>query len=190
MHTEKEIEFKNLLTKEEFNLLLNHFEIKPNDFKVQTNYYFDTPSNYFKENKIGFRLRVLPDRNELTMKVPEQEHVINETTQFITDLEKENILQNLSFPPVPFLEQLNLEEELICIGSMQTKRATSSYKNGILFFDHSLYSNTEDFEVEYECNNVEIGKEAFLYLLKTLQIPLRHADKKIARLVAYNKSKG
>ena len=190
MHTEKEIEFKNLLTKEEFTLLLNHFQIKANDFTTQTNYYFDTPTDYFKENKIGFRLRVLPNRNELTLKVPEQEHVMNETTQIITDNEKEAILQSLSFPHVPFLSQLNLEEELICIGSMQTKRATCTYKNGILFFDHSLYSNTEDFEVEYECDNVEVGKEAFIYLLKTLQIPIRHADKKIARLVAYNNLKG
>ncbi|MEI4769688.1 CYTH domain-containing protein [Psychrobacillus sp. FJAT-51614] len=186
MHTEKEIEFKNLLTKDEFKLLLTHFQIVEDDFYTQTNYYFDTPSNYFKDNKMGFRLRVMPHKNELTLKVPEKEHIMNETTYLLTDQEKEEILCNLRFPNVPILEQIKNEGSLTCIGSMQTNRAKKTFENGILFFDHSLYSQTEDFEVEYECNDVENGKKVFQDLLESLHIPIRYADKKIARLINYN----
>ncbi|TQR20212.1 CYTH domain-containing protein [Psychrobacillus vulpis] len=188
MHKEKEIEFKNLLTKEEFNQLLTHFQLTQKDFFTQTNYYFDTPNNYFKEKKMGFRLRVLPNRNELTLKIPEQEHIMHETTQLVTDIERDAIIHNLKFPSVSFLEQTEEKGPLICIGSMKTKRAQLSFDNGMLFFDHSIYSNTEDFELEYECNDVENGKMVFSHLLDTYKIPVRHTDKKIARLVNYNNS--
>ncbi|WP_225986177.1 CYTH domain-containing protein [Psychrobacillus glaciei] len=188
MHTEKEIEFKNLLTKDEFQQLVTYFEIKPSDFQTQTNYYFDTPGHYFKEKNMGFRLRVLPSRNELTLKVPEQEHIMIETTQLLSNVEKDAILTNLQFPTVPFLEQIKKEEPLECFGSIQTHRAQLNYENGILFFDHSIYSQTEDFELEYESKDVENGQKVFIHLLKTLHIPVRHANKKIARLVNYKNS--
>ncbi|MFF2752255.1 CYTH domain-containing protein [Psychrobacillus sp. NPDC058041] len=188
MHTEKEIEFKNLLTKDEFQKLVKHFNIKHSSFQMQTNYYFDTPNHYFKNNKMGFRLRVLPTRNELTLKVPEKEHIMNETTHLITGIERDDILNNLQFPPVPFLQQIKNESPLVCIGSMQTNRAQINYENGILFFDHSIYSQTEDFEVEYESKDVENGRKKFLELLAIHRIPLRNTDKKIARLVNYNNS--
>lgn len=186
MHTEKEIEFKNLLTKDEFEQMLAHFQVDSDDFYTQTNYYFDTSSNYFKEKKMGFRLRVIDNKNELTLKVPEKEHIMNETTYLLTDSEKEEILQNFHFPDIPIINQIKNEGTLTCIGSMQTNRANKTFENGMLFFDHSLYSQTEDFEVEYECDNVENGKKVFVNLLESLQIPIRSADKKIARLINYN----
>lgn len=186
MHTEKEIEFKNLLTKDEFEQMLAHFQIGSDDFYTQTNYYFDTSSNYFKEKKMGFRLRVMANKNELTLKVPEREHIMNETTYLLTYSEKEDILQNLHFPDIPIINQIRNEGTLTCIGSMQTNRANKTFENGMLFFDHSLYSQTEDFEVEYECDDVENGKKVFIDLLESLQIPIRRADKKIARLINYN----
>lgn len=188
MHTEKEIEFKNLLTKDEFQQLIKHFNIKQSDFQTQTNYYFDTPNQYFKNKKMGFRLRVLPTRNELTLKVPESEHIMNETTQLLSDIEKNDILNNLCFPSLPFLQQIKNEGPLACIGSMQTNRAQINYEKGTLFFDHSIYSQTEDFEVEYESIDVENGRKKFLQLLEVHSIPLRYTDKKIARLVNYNNS--
>jgi uncharacterized protein YjbK len=135
---------------------------------------------------MGFRLRVLPNQNELTLKVPEKEHVMNETTRLLTDEEKEDILQNAHFPELSFLEQIKDEDPLTCIGRMQTNRAKINYHNGILFFDHSIYSQTEDYEVEYESKDVENGQKVFIHLLETFQIPIRHTDKKIARLVNYN----
>jgi uncharacterized protein YjbK len=188
MHTEKEIEFKNLLTKDEFQKLVKHFNIKQSEFQMQTNYYFDTPNHYFKNNKMGFRLRVLPTRNELTLKVPEKEHVMNETTHLLSNIDRDNILNNLQFPSAPFLQQIENEGPLACIGSMQTNRAQICYESGLLFFDHSIYSHTEDFEVEYESKDVENGRKKFLQLLTNHEIPLRNTDKKIARLVNYNNS--
>jgi len=191
VHSEQEIEFKNLLTKAEFERFITYFELKPSDFHKQTNYYYDTADQYFKEKKMGFRLRVLPNRNELTLKIPVQDHVMEEKTKLLSNAEREAIIHHLHFPTVPFLEPLVDKGPLICIGSMQTNRAKIEMDNGILFLDHSLYSQTEDFEVEYESKDVENGQKFFLHLMKKHSIPIRYTDKKIARLVTYiNSLKG
>ncbi|MFJ8067295.1 CYTH domain-containing protein [Psychrobacillus sp. NPDC096426] len=188
MQSEREIEFKNLLTKEEFQAIVAFLGLTTTDFQTQTNYYFDTPENYFKEKKMGFRLRVLPNRNELTLKTPVQEHVMDEQTKTLSDDERDAIIHETRFPSVSFLEQIKDQGPLTCIGSMQTDRAQIPYNNGVLFLDHSLYSRIEDFEVEYECGDVEIGQKIFSQLLEELHIPHRHTDKKIARLMKYNNS--
>lgn len=186
MQIEKEIEFKNLLTKQEFELLVSFFQVDQKDFHSQTNYYFDTEDNYFKDNAIGFRLRILKDKNELTLKRPLVEHVMEESTITVSDQERDVIIQETTFPSIPFLEQFNLNSPLICIGSLQTNRVEIPFNNGSLFLDHSIYGQTEDFEVEYESSDVKHGEKVFLDLLDSHRIPIRHTDKKIARLVKYN----
>lgn len=186
MQTEKEIEFKNLLTKQEFELLVSFFQVDQKDFHSQTNYYFDTQENFFKNNRMGFRLRVLSNQNELTLKRPIEEHVMEENTVHVSDQQRDDIVNQTSFPSIPFLEQFNLVSPLICIGTLQTNRVQIPFENGTLFLDHSIYSQTEDFEVEYESSDVKYGEKVFLDLLDTHNIPIRHTDKKIARLVNYN----
>jgi len=186
MLTEKEIEFKNLLTKQEFEFFVTFFQIDQKDFHTQTNYYFDTQDNFFKDNGMGFRLRVLKNQNELTLKRPIEEHVMEENTVHVSNFEREDIIHKSTFPSIPFLEQFNLVTPLLCIGSLQTNRVEIPYKNGTLFLDHSIYSQTEDFEVEYESSDVKYGEKVFRDLLDSQSIPIRHTDKKIARLVKYN----
>jgi len=186
MQTEKEIEFKNLLTKQEFELLISFFQVEQKDFHSQTNYYFDTQDNFFKNNRMGFRLRVLETHNELTLKQPLEEHVMEENTIQVSDQERDAIIKQASFPSIPFFKLFNLTSPLITIGSLQTNRVQIPFENGSLFLDHSIYSQTEDFEVEYESSDVKYGKKVFLELLDAHNIPIRHTDKKIARLVKYN----
>ena len=186
MQTEKEIEFKNLLTKQEFELLISFFQVEQKDFHSQTNYYFDTQDNFFKNNRMGFRLRVLETHNELTLKQPLEEHVMEENTIQVSDQERDAIIKQASFPSIPFFKLFNLTSPFLSIGSLQTNRVQIPFENGTLFLDHSIYSQTEDFEVEYESSNVKYGKKVFLELLDSHNIPIRHTDKKIARLMKYN----
>lgn len=186
MQSEKEIEFKNLLTKQEFECFVLFFQIDQKDFHTQTNYYFDTQNNFFKDNRMGFRLRVLRNKNELTLKRPIEEHVMEENTVEVSDFERDAIINQSTFPSIPFLQQFNLVTPLLCIGSLQTNRVEIPFKNGTLFLDHSIYGQTEDYEVEYESSDVKYGKKVFHELLEEHNIPIRQTDKKIARLVKYN----
>ena len=49
---------------------------------------------------MGFSLRVLPNRNELTLKVPVQAHVMEEKTITLSDKERDAIINETRFPSV------------------------------------------------------------------------------------------
>lgn len=69
------------------------------------------------------------------------------------------------------------------IGSLTTHRAEIEYKGGLLVLDHSEYLGVEDFELEYEVTDEAAGKRIFISLLEEKRIPMRPADKKIARFM-------
>ena len=70
MSKNREIESKTILNKDVFNKLVNAFSIKE-DF-IQTNYYFDSPDQILKNNKIAGRIRIFSDKAEQTLKVPDK----------------------------------------------------------------------------------------------------------------------
>lgn len=59
-----EIEFKNLLTKVEYEKLLNAFNVKDEQIICQTNHYFDTPDFTLKDLGSALRIR----EKKITMK--------------------------------------------------------------------------------------------------------------------------
>lgn len=184
MSIQNEIEFKNLLDKEEFDRLCQKFQLSEQNFHSQTNTYFDTPDNKLRVAYMGFRLRVVGDRNELTLKAPgDNVHTMIETTRHISKDERDDILQSESLKPRKYEEFVHLPEELVAFGSLRTERAEISYQNGLLVLDRSEYLGITDYEVEYEVNDVISGQQIFHELLENNQIPIRVTPKKIARFM-------
>ena len=62
-----EIEFKNMLTEDEFHKFLTHFQITSTDFFKQENHYFDTKDFALKEHGCALRIREKKDRFEMTL---------------------------------------------------------------------------------------------------------------------------
>lgn len=179
-----EIEFKNILKKDEFNRLTTHFQLKDTDFFTQINHYFDTKE--FSLKKLGCALRIREKNNsyEMTLKQPHTEGLLEtnqtlspEVARSLLDGEPigEGIIQNtISKMGIP-------TSELIYFGTLLTKRAEISFKEGLLVLDYSSYLNTEDYEVEYEVNDREKGELLFLKLLDDMQIPIRQTKNKVRR---------
>lgn len=179
-----EIEFKNLLTKVEYEKLLTSFKVTDEQIISQTNHYFDTPDFTLKNLGSALRTREKQNQYEMTLKQPAEVGLL-ETTQTLSKTEflaaintgilPKGIIQNR-------LEQLNLSySDLEYFGSLTTKRAEFPYQEGLLVLDHSLYLNTEDYEVEYEVVDFQRGQVAFKELLEQYKIPLRVTLNKIAR---------
>ncbi|WP_019413397.1 CYTH domain-containing protein [Paenisporosarcina sp. TG20] len=184
MTVQKEIEFKNLLQEEEFDQLCNEFGIADQDFQLQTNTYFDTVDYQLRDAFKAFRLRVLGERNELTLKEPgENTHTMIETTQLISNIERAKILNKGEIKPGIYNEFQQLPKILIPFGTLSTKRAEIAYKDGLLVLDRSEYLDHIDFEVEYEVNDLSKGQKHFNELLNTFKIPKRPTMKKIARFM-------
>lgn len=188
MGKELEIEFKNMLTRAEYDALLEAFKVKPEQIATQTNHYFDTAELRLKGQKCALRIRVLPDHLECTLKTPAPDGNY-EWTDHVTedDLQALKNGQSIQAPTVaPVLDDLGVAwHDLRLIGSLTTHRAELPYEEGLLAIDHSEYAGTEDFEIEYEVNETTSGQQRFDKLLEKHGIPKRHAKKKIARLAKY-----
>lgn len=187
MSKELEIEFKNMLEKDEFETLATHYKFTASDVKTQTNYYFDTAAFQLKNLKCALRIRKKHDGYECTLKTPAV-HGNFETTDTLTAQQAEAIIAGSSFeaPEVRHaLEELNVSpENLTMIGALTTHRMETEIPEGLLVLDHSEYAGTEDYEIEFEVSEAVAGEKHFHAILKSHGIPVRHADKKIARFMA------
>lgn len=186
MTKELEIEYKNMLDQNEYNRLLDVFEVKAEEIKTQTNHYFDTKDFSLKAKHCALRIRVKNGDYECTLKTPAPEGNY-EITDSLTPLQAEKMLDGHSFEALEVkaaLKELAIDEkDLERFGTLTTHRIEFPYKDGLLVIDHSEYGQAEDYELEFEVQNAELGHKQFLDFLEKQEIPVRPADKKIARFM-------
>lgn len=63
-----EIEYKSMLTKQEYEIFIAHYQLTDKDFRVQTNIYFDTVDEQLKKQNCGLRIRFVGHQAEYTLK--------------------------------------------------------------------------------------------------------------------------
>lgn len=196
MAQEIEIEFKNVLTKEQYEQLLQFFNVQSDQILRQTNYYFDTPNWDLRTRASALRIRQKDDRIVCTLKErSSSENVHIETTDPLTKEQSKAMLSGSDFLAPNVKEKLlqyNIPiDQLQMFGSITTDRVEIPYKGGTLVFDHSFYLQQEDYEVEYETSNEQEGSIIFTDFLKQHKIEINVAEKKIARFMsALNAQKG
>lgn len=179
-----EIEFKNMVTEQEFHNLMTHFQLQSSDFFRQENHYFDTIDFSLKKSGCALRIREKKDGFEMTLKQPHSEGLL-ETNEKLNKTEAQSLLNGSPVKDGIIKDQLlsmNIDsDQLLYFGSLVTERAELSYQNGLLVLDFSTYLNAQDFEVEYEVANREKGEIIFLNLLDELGIPIRKSKNKVKR---------
>lgn len=179
-----EIEFKNMLTKIEYESLLKYFKISQSQIFSQENHYFDTPDFSLKRNDSALRIRKKGGTYEMTLKQPANVGLL-ETNQVIGE---EEVLMAIHQGILPtgiirsLIEEYQISFSTIeYFGSLITERVELEYKQGLLVLDHSIYLSKEDYELEYEVEDYQFGEKIFLELLKQLKIPSRKTENKIVR---------
>ncbi|WP_071393922.1 CYTH domain-containing protein [Bacillus tuaregi] len=179
-----EIEFKNMLEKEEFEYLMAEFQLTPADFFKQENHYFDTRSFSLKQKGCALRIREKQGQFEMTLKEPHPDGLL-ETNERLTKEEAHRLLQNGQIEAGIITTQLSKLginiKDLHYFGTLMTERAEVPYKGGLLVLDSSSYLTVKDYEVEYEVTNRNTGKAIFLQLLREQKIPIRKTENKIKR---------
>ncbi|TGB00104.1 CYTH domain-containing protein [Sporolactobacillus shoreae] len=193
MPRELEIEFKNMLTKEEFNVLCRRFGLTDASFFKQVNDYFDTPTFGLKGKKSALRIRHVNGRHDFTLKQPHDGAVL-ETHQDLSDDESKNLIQ-YGIMPAGEVEQaiayLGIDvDQLLHIGELMTKRTEIPYKNGKLFLDQSSYLDHHDYELEYEAGDPISGGAIFQSFLLESGLSPQPSKSKIVRLYEALKEKG
>lgn len=186
MSEELEIEFKNLLSKSEYNELLNIFNAREKDFFSQENHYFDTVDSRLRKLNSGLRIRLLPQSAELTLKTPLGLHLLETTDQmtleeahtYLTDdtIKKDGMVGKK-------LTEMNvLIDDLRMIGSLKTVRFETAVPEGLFVLDKSTYAGKIDYELEFEAQDHHEGLAFFNQFLEKHAIPRRIGKNKIARM--------
>ncbi|WP_042148966.1 CYTH domain-containing protein [Paucisalibacillus sp. EB02] len=183
MAQEIEIEFKNLLTKAEYEILLNYLPF-PSVGKKQINYYFETIDFKLRQHKSALRIREKNGKYQLTLKEPFGDGLLETHDSLI----KEEVTEWLNGNPVPKAEtseqlsKMNISiNELQYYGSLSTIRREYIHSGLIYVLDHSSYHNHEDYELEIEAKDKESGLKALETILMECGITRKETPNKIAR---------
>lgn len=174
MTKNKEIEFKTFITEEQYNALLQEFGLENNVF-AQTNYYFDTPDTKLLQEKTVLRIRQKGNNYKLTKKT-RAEVGADETHILISGEKAEDFIRNgfdAKIIGLPY--QVSYQCELT------THRASTPYKDGVLFLDKSEYYGHTDYEIEYEVDDVKQGEKDFHNFLEKNNITFKESIRKSKR---------
>lgn len=183
MNQEVEIEYKNLLTKSEFDHLLIQYPF-PEKANIQTNYYLETTDFLLKEKGCALRIRESNNRYVLTLKEP-HEYGLLETHDTLTEEEMHRILHDDTLVNKDVSNRLYALDvplsSLHYFGKLTTKRKETKFDHALLVLDHSIYNNTDDYELEVEAPTESIGIQVFEQLLQKQGIQKRITPNKIER---------
>ncbi|WP_068676488.1 CYTH domain-containing protein [Oceanobacillus sp. Castelsardo] len=183
MAQEIEIEFKNLLTNEEFNILLDKLPFPEYSVK-QTNFYFETNGLSLKDKGCALRIREKQGKYRLTLKEP-HELGLQETHDTLTEDEAKHWLNGEIIPKPETTQQLQKlgieQEKLVYYGSLTTERREVEYKDVLIVLDYSTYNGVQDYEFELEAKNHKIGLERFHSILDEFGIKKKETPNKIVR---------
>lgn len=187
MSTNHEIEFKQLLTASQYDDIRQKYFQNVIPFS-QTNFYIDTSDFKLKANHSALRIRVKDDSYELTLKVPATVGLTeyNHSTNLIPEIGKTLTLQQFPEDIQHQLMQFDItDDELNILGSLTTHRMEVYFKHQLLVLDHSEYLGTEDYELEFEVNDYEQGKQIFLNFLQKCGIDYVKPKNKVQRFFDY-----
>ena len=193
MSTQIEKEFKNLLTKEEYEQLLVHYQLDESAAIHQTNTYYDTDDCQLQSLKMGLRIRTYDNDAELTLKVLLQENEQLEITDALSLVEANQLISDKKIKNAGHVASMLKKEtidldRLKPVGQLSTVRHTFSGEGGVYFLDKSYYQDQKDYELEFETEDLEKGLILFNTFLTHHEIKKRKTTQKIQRALQYPNS--
>jgi uncharacterized protein YjbK len=182
---EIEIEFKNLINKQQYLTLLNDYSSLRGPIFEQVNHYFDTESFLIKASQSALRVRYKGNNYVLTLKQPHPEGLL-ETHQKISDLEFVTLKQQGTIPNGEMATQLRdllggPVPKLAYLGHLTTTRTEIALDQGLLVLDKSSYFDQVDYEIEFECDDASSGRRAFKQLIDSWGLSWKEPENKIQR---------
>lgn len=180
MYLNKEIEFKTFISEEKYNELIDKFGLDNNVF-AQTNHYFDTDDTKLMEEKTVLRIRQKGNNYKITKKT-RAEVGADETHILISNEKALEYLKNgfdANVIGIPYFVHK--------IAELTTYRVSTPYKNGVLFFDKSVYYDKVDYEIEFEVDDDKEGYKEFVKFMEDFGIEYKESIRKSKR--AYDNRK-
>lgn len=186
MTQEIEIEYKNIITANEFNQLSAAYSF-PKEGKKQYNYYFETADKKLGQHGCALRIREKANTLTVTLKEPHANGLL-ETHDTISKETSKSWINGNIIPQPNTHKQLKhigvLPEDLSYVGCLETVRRETSYHGALLVLDKSKYNGRIDYELEIEAPEASLGNHLYDTILTEQHIPKRDTPNKIQRFFA------
>lgn len=173
MSTNIEIESKVLLSKTDFEKVINVLHAERYKRIRQINHYIDTEDQALRRLGCALRIREKDDF-VLTLKTPLSEGLL-EKSQTISWKQYELLEKNNIFPDgniKTFLEILGIKiDDLKILTSLTTDRIDIPYKEGLLSLDKNIYSGYYDYELEMEQTSIQYAEECLKEICALAEVP-------------------
>ena len=188
---EIEKEFKNLLSKEQYDALVNDYKEVFTKDVTQTNSYYDY-EGLLQEHKMALRIRIVEGKEtgEITLKIPQSSLEVLEYTE-VLPVDILNAYNHDKQFTLPTTFQEALEDKGITIQTVNQTALLTTHRlegalseNEWLVLDESHYNGKVDFEMEMEVRSLELGEPVFLGILAKYNIVRRQAESKIKRALS------
>lgn len=188
---EIEKEFKNLITKENYEEILNDYQNILTTSITQTNSYYDY-QGILKSHHIALRIRTIEGQSfgEITLKIPQNTYEVLEITETlpIDMLQSFNAQKEFTLPEKIYRALASQKIHLKIV--QQTAHLITHRKQGtlsaneLLVLDESHYNGRCDYEIEMEVNDLQQGEQVFNQFLHQYGIKRQQADSKIKRALS------
>ena len=188
---EIEKEFKNLLTKEQYDALVNDYKEVFTKDVTQTNSYYDY-EGLLQEHKMALRIRIVEGKEtgEITLKIPQSSLEVLEYTE-VLPVDILNACNHDKQFALPTSLQETLENKGITLQTVNQTALLTTHRlegalseNEWLVLDESHYNGKVDYEMEMEVRSLELGEPVFLGILEKYKIERRQAESKIKRALS------
>ena len=188
---EIEKEFKNLLTKKQYEAIKGDYQSVFTKDVTQTNSYYDY-EGLLQEHKMALRIRIVEGKEtgEITLKIPQSSLEVLEYTEVLpVDILNAYNHDKQFTLPTPLQEAL--ENKGVTLQTVNQTALLTTHRlegalseNEWLVLDESHYNGKVDYEMEMEVRSLELGEPVFLGILETYQIERRQAESKIKRALS------
>ncbi len=188
---EIEKEFKNLLTKEQYESIAGDYQSVFTKDVTQTNSYYDY-EGLLQQHKMALRIRIVEGKEtgEITLKIPQSSLEVLEYTE-VLPIDILNAYNHDKQFALPTSLQETLENKGITLQTVNQTALLTTHRlegglseNEWLVLDESHYNGKVDYEMEMEVRSLELGEPVFLGILETYQIERRQAESKIKRALS------
>ena len=188
---EIEKEFKNLLTKEQYEAIAGDYQSVFTKDITQTNSYYDY-EGLLQQRKMALRIRIVEGKEtgEITLKIPQSSLEVLEYTEVLpVDILNAYNHDKQFTLPTSLLEAL--ENKGITLQTVNQTALLTTHRfegalseNEWLVLDESHYNGKVDYEMEMEVRSLELGEPVFLGILEKYKIERRQAESKIKRALS------
>ena len=188
---EIEKEFKNLLTKEQYEAIAGDYQSVFTKDITQTNSYYDY-EGLLQQHKMALRIRIVEGKEtgEITLKIPQSSLEVLEYTE-VLPVDILNAYNHDKQFALPTSLQETLENKGITLQTVNQTALLTTHRlegalseNEWLVLDESHYNGKVDYEMEMEVRSLELGEPVFLGILAKYNIERRQAESKIKRALS------